>query len=149
MGKGKKGAPKSTKKPVQKAQKLAVFIPRETQEGETRVAGTPETIKTLVQHGLAVYVETGAGERSSILDQEYMQAGAVIGKDTNALYASADVILSVNPPTESPLSQVKENVCWISFLDISSDTAKNIAKTLVDKKISSVYTTNCSNSLTR
>lgn len=135
MAKGKKSTAKQGTKGAQKSKKLAVFIPKETTEGETRVAATPETVKAMVQQGLVVYVETGAGVSSSLADQEYMQAGAVLGKDAHALYASVDVILSVNPPTESQLSQVKESVCWISFLDIASDTAKNITQTLVDKKI--------------
>src|SRR3989344_5187547 len=133
IGKGTKSSTNSTKKTA-KTTKLAVFIPREVVDGETRGAGTPETIKVMLQHSLKVYVESGAGEGASISDQDYMQAGAVIGKDTHALYASVDIILSVNPPTDHQLSQVKENACWISFMDIST-ISQEIIKTLVDKKI--------------
>ena len=138
MGKGTKSATKSAKKTATKTAtkttKLAVFIPREVVEGETRGAGTPETIKTLIQHGLAVYVETSAGLGASISDQDYMQAGAVIGKDANALYASADIILAANPPTLSQLSSVKAGASWISLGDVHA-LSPDILSTFLDKKI--------------
>ena len=66
-----------------------VFIPREIQAGETRVAATPETVKRLVKLGLQVSVEAGAGLGSHILDQEYEQAGAKVGGDLAGLWGAA------------------------------------------------------------
>ena len=129
--KGTKSAIKSAKKTAKtatKTTKLAVFIPREVVEGETRGAGTPETIKVMLQHHLKVYVESGAGACSSIPDQAYMQAGAVIGKDTNALYASADIILSVNPPATSQLSFAKAGALWISLGDVHALSSDKIGR---------------------
>ena len=137
IGKETKSAIKSakkTKKTATKTTKLAVFIPCEVVDGETRVAGTPETIKNLVQHGLAVYIESGAGECASISDQAYIQAGAVISKDTHALYASVDIILAVNPPTLSQLSSVKSGASWISLGDVHAYSS-DLLSTLLEKKI--------------
>ena len=74
IGKETKSAIKSakkTKKTATKTTKLAVFIPREVVDGETRGAGTPETIKVMLQHSLKVYVESGAGEGAYAHRQEY------------------------------------------------------------------------------
>lgn len=108
--------------------KLIVFIPKERGEGETRAAATPETVKAMIEHGLEAHVEAGAGEKSSFSDEEYKKSGAVIGNDK--LYSSADIILAVNPPLHH---HMKENACWMSFMDVSSSL--EIIKTMADKKI--------------
>ena len=53
-----------------------VFIPRECQEGETRVAAVPETVQRLIRDGFEVHVERGAGTRSMISDASLEKAGA-------------------------------------------------------------------------
>ncbi|MDQ8032258.1 MAG: NAD(P)(+) transhydrogenase (Re/Si-specific) subunit alpha, partial [Bordetella sp.] len=40
---------------------MQIGIPKETRDGETRVAATPETVKKYVASGHAVIVERGAG----------------------------------------------------------------------------------------
>jgi NAD(P) transhydrogenase subunit alpha len=76
--------------------RLAVL--KERRAGETRVAATPETVKKLVQLGLTVAVETGAGAGVSIGDAEYTAAGAEIGKDAAATLEGAGVVFCVQLP---------------------------------------------------
>ena len=57
-----------------------VFIPRELDANEPRVAASPDTVKRLAGLGFDVIVETGAGTRSRIPDEEFAKAGAAIGK---------------------------------------------------------------------
>ncbi len=75
-----------------------VLIPRERSHGETRVAATPETVKKMVERGLEVRLEAGAGEASHFPDGGYEQAGAQIGEDPARLWREADVVLMVSPP---------------------------------------------------
>jgi len=101
---------------------LSVFIPKEIKEGETRVAATPETVKMMIKQGLQVFVESGAGEGSYISDDGYTAAGAEIETDVEKLYASADIVLSVQPPKVHPITKkhqldmMKNYSCWISFM---------------------------------
>src|SRR5262245_34079156 len=78
-----------------------IFVPRESQPGEQRVAATPETVKRLVKEGFAVEVATGAGEAASFADGDYQAAGATVAADGagSATWPAADVVLKVAPPT--------------------------------------------------
>jgi len=113
--------------------KLTVFIPKELEEGETRVAATPETVKTMLQHHIEVHLEAGSGENSYYPDEEYKNAGAIISHDANKLYSIADIILSINPPTHHQIPHLKQKSCWISFVDASSSF--EIIPKLIEKNI--------------
>jgi H+-translocating NAD(P) transhydrogenase subunit alpha len=66
--------------------------------GETRVAVTPEVAKKFIGFGFDVVVEKGAGEDAAIIDQDYVDAGATIGKDEASTLKDADVVLKVQRP---------------------------------------------------
>jgi NAD(P) transhydrogenase subunit alpha len=65
--------------------------------GETRVAATPETVKKMVQAGLEVWVEKGAGDASNLPDKQYEDAGAKITSNVAEAWGQADVVLKVAP----------------------------------------------------
>ena len=80
-----------------------LFVPRETSEGETRVAATPETVKQLIKAGLTVSIEHDAGTRSFLSDAEFTEAGAtVVARDSG--FAGADIVASINAP---PLDDIR------------------------------------------
>ena len=111
-----------------------VFVPKEIQDGETRVAATPETVKRMIKLGLKVTVEGGAGEASKILDQEYVEAGASIGEAWDA-----DMVLKVNPPEERKDGKhetelLKEGALLLSLVWSVSNPA--LAKRLSERKLS-------------
>ena len=55
---------------------LTVGVPKEIKTAEHRVAMTPDGVRELERHGVAVFVETGAGAGASIPDADYAAAGA-------------------------------------------------------------------------
>jgi NAD(P) transhydrogenase subunit alpha len=63
----------------------AVGIPRETGEGERRVATVPAVVPLLTRLGLEVVVETGAGEAAGFLDEAYSAKGARIADRAEVL----------------------------------------------------------------
>jgi NAD(P) transhydrogenase subunit alpha len=65
--------------------------------GENRVAATPETVKKMVQAGLEVWVEKGAGDASNLPDKQYEDAGAKITSNVAEAWGQADVVLKVAP----------------------------------------------------
>jgi NAD(P) transhydrogenase subunit alpha len=77
---------------------LDVWVVRERQPGETRVAATPETVRRMVKEGLRVAVEAGAGEAAYFQDSKYEEAGARVVADGAGALAAADVVLRVAPP---------------------------------------------------
>ena len=56
-----------------------VGVVAESGADERRVALVPKAVSTLVNGGVPVVVESGAGERALLPDQLYTDAGATIG----------------------------------------------------------------------
>ncbi|MHB2263829.1 Re/Si-specific NAD(P)(+) transhydrogenase subunit alpha [Aliihoeflea sp. PC F10.4] len=92
-----------------------VFIPKEIEAGEPRVAASPETVKRLKALGLDVVVEAGAGERSRIPDAEFEKNGARIGSAADA--AAADIVLKVRRPASTELKAYKSGAAVIAAMD--------------------------------
>ena len=88
-----------------------VFIPRELDANEPRVAASPDTVKRLAGLGFDVIVETGAGTASRMPDEEFAKAGAAIGKAGDV--AKADVVLKVRRPTDTELKGYKPGTAVI------------------------------------
>jgi NAD/NADP transhydrogenase alpha subunit len=76
---------------------MKIAVLKERHPYETRVAATPETVKKMIQMGLAVTVEAGAGEQAAFPDQAYQDAGAQLATSTAAAQAEADVVLTIRP----------------------------------------------------
>ena len=92
-----------------------VFVPKEVDVNEPRVAASPDTVKRLTGLGLDVVVETGAGTLSRIPDEEFAKAGAKVGKVADA--AKADVVLKVRRPTDAELRGYKSGTAVIATMD--------------------------------
>lgn len=92
-----------------------VFIPREIDANESRVAASPDTVKRLIALGFGVVVESGAGTASRIVDDEFAKAGASIGKASDA--AKANVVLKVRRPTDAELKVYKPGTAVIAAMD--------------------------------
>jgi len=92
-----------------------VFIPKEIDANEQRVAASPETVKRIAGLGFEVIVEKGAGSGSRVPDADFASAGAVIGNAGDA--ARADVVLKVRRPTPGELDGYKPGAVVIAIMD--------------------------------
>ena len=106
---------------------MRIGIVAERAEGETRVAGTPSTIVQLMKLGYEVAVEQGAGTGSAFPDSDFADAGASI-VDHNAAW-SADVVLTVNAPSDEDLSLMTEGATLVSWLSpgLNSEVVDKLA----------------------
>lgn len=95
--------------------KLAVV--KERQEGEKRVAASPETVKKLTGLGFSVAVETGAGAGASIPDRHYEDAGAAIADDLSSTLADADVVLTVRGLAAGDAKHAKSGALMLGLLN--------------------------------
>ncbi|MBP2365806.1 Re/Si-specific NAD(P)(+) transhydrogenase subunit alpha [Pseudonocardia parietis] len=102
---------------------VTVGVPKETREGERRVALVPKVIGKLSGRGAKVVVEAGAGERALIPDAEYTSAGAEIGDPWGA-----DVVAVVNPPTAEQIGRLRDGQVLIGFLSplTNPDTVRKL-----------------------
>lgn len=115
-----------------------VFVPKETREGETRVAATPETVQKMVKEGYEVAVETAAGALSSFSDAAYEKAGArvVPAAEAGAVWGSADAVLVVRAADPARAATMREGSILIGLLAPYRNA--ELARTLADRKVSSL-----------
>jgi H+-translocating NAD(P) transhydrogenase subunit alpha len=92
---------------------MIIGVSKETAPGENRVSLVPDSIAKL--EGSTVLVEAGAGIAAGFTDASYTEKGASVVDKTN-LYSQADIVLRVQPPTESDALLFKPGAVCISFL---------------------------------
>ena len=66
---------------------MKVGVPSEVKTDEYRVALTPAGVRELADAGHEVFVQSGAGEGSSISDQAYAAQGATIVPDAGLTHS--------------------------------------------------------------
>jgi len=94
---------------------MQIGVPKETAEGERRVALVPEVVGKLSGQGLQIIVQRGAGAGALIPDAQYEEAGAQLVDDAAAVYA-ADVVVKVSPPSDEETGRLKSDGVLIGFL---------------------------------
>ncbi|GAB4819658.1 hypothetical protein N2152v2_006704 [Parachlorella kessleri] len=114
---------------------LTVGVPRETFEGERRVALTPAGVAALKKAGFKnVVVEQGAGALANFGDEEYIRAGASVAKDMEAF--AQDIVLKVRPPDADEIGHFKEGAALISHIYPAQN--RPLVDKLRDKKMTVV-----------
>ncbi len=96
---------------------MRIAVQAETDANESRVAATPETVKALKALGAEIAIEAGAGRKSAIPDEAYVEAGAVIAPDAAAAAAGADVLLRVRRPGAAEVGGVKPGAAVVAIMD--------------------------------
>lgn len=95
---------------------MIIAIPKETAALEQRVSLTPEITGKLINKGITIKIEKDAGLASNFLDSQYIDAGAEIDSDRTSLFKNADVIVSVQVPSDKDLKLMKKGSILISFI---------------------------------
>jgi NAD(P) transhydrogenase subunit alpha len=93
-----------------------IGVPREVFPGEKRVATVPDVVTKLVKLGFAVGVEQGAGDLADLSDDAYLQAGATIAPNAQALWSGSDIVFKVRAPTPDEVALMHEGQTVIGFL---------------------------------
>jgi H+-translocating NAD(P) transhydrogenase subunit alpha len=110
---------------------MRIGVPKETVEGERRVALVPEVVRKLAggEHGHEVVVERGAGAGALIPDSQYEEAGARMADDAGTPY-EADVVVKVASPTADEITRLKSDGVLIGFLQplTAGESIRSIAQ---------------------
>jgi proton-translocating NAD(P)+ transhydrogenase subunit alpha len=109
---------------------LKIGVPKETAEGERRVALVPEVVKLLGKGEHEVVLESGAGEGAHHPDGQYSEAGATIGDPWGA-----EVLAKVAAPAPDEISKLSQGQVVIGFL--SPLTAPEMTKALQSAGVTS------------
>ncbi|MCB0840570.1 MAG: NAD(P) transhydrogenase subunit alpha [Bacteroidetes bacterium] len=100
------------------------------EQTDARVSITPETTKKLIDKENQVLVEKGAGAGAMLSDADYQEAGAQLAEQAEIL-SSADIIISIHPPSWDKLSKLPKGKIVISLFNPLGD------KELADKLVTS------------
>ncbi|MBK6483489.1 MAG: Re/Si-specific NAD(P)(+) transhydrogenase subunit alpha [Chitinophagaceae bacterium] len=101
---------------------------------EKRVVTLPEIAGQLAKLNFEVFVETGAGSRAFAADTDYQQAGAKISS-REEIISNADLILSINRPTDAELSKMKPGAMLLAVFQPLFN--KELVQQLIDKNLTS------------
>jgi NAD(P) transhydrogenase subunit alpha len=103
---------------------MKLSVPKETAEGERRVALVPEVAKKLSSQDVEVVLESGAGKSAHLPDSQYEEAGAGLGDGF-----SGDVVAKVAPPSSDEIGKLGEGTVLIGFLQplTNGETARALA----------------------
>jgi NAD(P) transhydrogenase subunit alpha len=103
---------------------VKVGVPKETAEGERRVALVPEVVKKLQTKEIETVVESGAGVSAAVTDAAFTDAGGTIGDPWGA-----DLVAKVAPPSTDEIGRLGSGGVLIGFLAplTSPETTKALA----------------------
>ncbi|MEJ5152641.1 Re/Si-specific NAD(P)(+) transhydrogenase subunit alpha [Comamonas sp. MYb396] len=92
-----------------------IGVPREIFPGEKRVATVPAVVEKLVKLGFRVSVAAGAGAAASFGDEAYRAAGAQV-LPSAAIWAGADILFKVRPPTPDEVEWMHAGQILVGFV---------------------------------
>ncbi len=110
------------------ASSMKIGVPKETAEGERRVALVPDVVKSLKNNEhVDVLVESGAGDAAGHPDSQYADAGAEVVEAE--VTWGADVVLRVAVPSTEEIGKLGSNQLLIGHLApwTSAETNKALA----------------------
>jgi alanine dehydrogenase len=115
---------------------MKVGIPREVKNHEYRVAITPAGVHELVVNGHEVVIEREAGLGSSILDEDFVAAGATILDTADAVWEAGDLILKVKEPIAEEYHRMREGQTLFTYLHLAAD--KPLTEELAKRKVTGI-----------
>jgi proton-translocating NAD(P)+ transhydrogenase subunit alpha len=106
---------------------MKIGVPKETADGEKRVALVPEVAGKLAAKGHEIVVERDAGAGALIPDSQFEEAGAQLVGDA----WDADVVVKVAPPSSEEAARLGSDTILIGFLQplTNGEGIKAIAQT--------------------
>ncbi len=93
---------------------IRLGVPKEIEAGERRVALVPAIADRFVKLGVEIFMQRGAGVSSHYPDDAYQNVTLV--DDAAAVYGQADLILKVQPPSESEIEQMKDGAVVVGMM---------------------------------
>jgi proton-translocating NAD(P)+ transhydrogenase subunit alpha len=95
---------------------MRIGVPKETADGEKRVATVPEVVQKLIKLGFAVGVQSGAGDAANFADDTYVAAGAEVLSSAADVWTGSDIVFKVRPPSPDEVGLLREGATLIGFI---------------------------------
>src|SRR5271170_4117911 len=101
---------------------MIVGVPTEVKADEYRVALTPAGVRELDSAGHTVLVQKGAGDGSSMPDDDFVRTGAKIVDTAEDVWAGSDLVCKVKEPiaSEYPLLGARPEQTLFTYLHLAA-----------------------------
>ncbi|MCF6333109.1 MAG: alanine dehydrogenase [Draconibacterium sp.] len=111
---------------------MIIGVPKEIKNNENRVALTPAGAAELVKRGHEVYVQTGGGNGSGFLDEDYIAAGATMLSTIEDVYGIAEMIIKVKEPIKLEYKLIKKGQILYTYFHFAS--GKELTHAMIENK---------------
>lgn len=111
---------------------MKIGVPKEIKNNESRVGLTPAGVFELKKNHHDVFVQSGCGEGSGFSNEDYVEAGATILTNIEAVYAVADMIVKVKEPIESEYELIKEDQIVFTYFHFAS--SRSLTEAMIASK---------------
>ncbi len=100
---------------------MIIGIPKEIKPQENRVGLTANSVKSLVDEGHEVIIETNAGNGSGFQDSDYLEAGGKIIDTAKEIFEHAEMIVKVKEPQSQEVNLLKKGQNLFTYLHLAAD----------------------------
>lgn len=115
---------------------MVIGVPKEIKEGENRVALTPAGVRALANDGHRVLIETAAGERSGIPDEEYEEHGGTVTASADDVFGEAELLVKVKEPQPVEYERLREGQVLFTYLHLAS--SREVTEVLLERGVTAV-----------
>lgn len=113
---------------------MIIGVPKETKNGEFRVALTPGGVETLRREGHRILIQKDAGADAGFKDAEYRRAGATLVDAKRAW--SAEMVLKVKEPLPPEFTFFRPGLILFTFLHLAPN--KRLVEALLKAKVTAI-----------
>ena len=107
---------------------MDIGIPKETRLREHRVALAPSGVRTLVQKGHRVWVESDAGLAAGHPNPDYQAAGAQIAYSRHEVFARAGLVATVYAPAPEEYAHLQKEQVVFAFWALPAVRPEDFAR---------------------
>ena len=100
---------------------MIIGCPKEVKAGETRVALTPEWVKTLCGDGHEVLIQSTAGAACGFTDEDYKEAGAKIEADIKSVYEKAEFLVKAKELQPEEFEYLQKDQIVMAWFHLAED----------------------------
>src|SRR5262249_51543636 len=100
---------------------MNIGVPREIKPDEYRVGMVPGGVAELAKAGHKILVETQAGARAGVLDEDYVKAGADILPTAAEVFKRSDMIVKVKEPQPGEIAMIRDGQIVFTYFHFAAD----------------------------
>ncbi|MBV9443084.1 MAG: alanine dehydrogenase, partial [Acidobacteriaceae bacterium] len=115
---------------------MVIGVPKEIKDHETRVGCVPSMVIALRERGHEVLVERQAGVGSSITDDEYAEAGAIIVDNVSDVWSRSDLVVKVKEPQPTEYRFFRPGLILFTYLHLAP--LPELTAALVESRVSAI-----------